>query len=114
MSGNGKREKDKKYSELSIDIEENSCEYEFEELNDEIDKILNHQKSCIEDKKENDSFEENSSLNTTPTPNQIKHTQTFSYNLSKFKDLNENFFALTGNKKDNFNYLKKNNKTLLK
>ncbi len=109
MSGNGKREKDKKYSELSIDIEENSCEYEFEELNDEIDKILNHQKSCIEDKKENDSFEENSSLNTTPTPNQIKHTQTFSYNLSKFKDLNENFFALTGNKKDNFNYLKKNN-----
>jgi len=109
MSENGKSEKSKKYSELNINIDENSCDYEFEELNDEIDKILNEQKSSGNDRKENDSFEENSSLKTTPTPNPIKHTQTFSYNLSKFKDLNENFFALTGYKNNKFHYLKKNN-----
>ena len=94
MSSIEKREKGKKYSELNINIEEKSSDFEFEELNDEIDKVLNEQKLFIEERRDNDSFEKNSSLNTTPTPNPIRNTQTFSYDISKIKDLNQNFFAL--------------------
>ncbi len=107
MSSIEKREKGKKYSELNINIEEKSSDFEFEELNDEIDKVLNEQKLFIEERKDNDSFEKNSSLNTTPTPNPIRNSQTFSYDISKIKDLNQNFFALIGNKNNNFNYIKK-------
>ena len=107
MSSIEKREKGKKYSELNINIEEKSSDFEFEELNDEIDKVLNEQKLFIEERRDNDSFEKNSSLNTTPTPNPIRNTQTFSYDISKIKDLNQNFFALIGNKNNNFNYIKK-------
>ena len=96
-----------KNPELSISIEENSIDCEYDELNDEIDKILNNQKILIDEKRESES--KNSSLNTTPTPNPIRTSQTFSYNLSKIKDFNQNFFALTWNKNDKFHYLKKNN-----
>ena len=94
----------KKYSELNINIEDNSCDYEFDELNDEIDKVLNEQKF----KENDDSFEENSSLNTTPTPNPIRNSQTFSYDITKLRNSNQNFFALTENKNDKFHFFKKN------
>ena len=93
-------DKKKEYSELNMNIEENSFDFEFDELNDEIDKVLNSQKL------KEDSFEENSSLNTTPTPNPIRNTQTFSYDITKLRNLNQNFFALTENKN---NYFKKQN-----
>ena len=95
----------KKYSELNINIEDNSCDYEFDELNDEIDKVLNEQKF----KENDDSFEENSSLNTTPTPNPIRNSQTFSYDITKLRNSNQNFFALTENKNDKFHFFKKHN-----
>ena len=81
-------DKKKEYSELNINIEDNSCDYEFDELNDEIDKVLNEQKF----KENDDSFEENSSLNTTPTPNPIRNSQTFSYDITKLRNSNQNFF----------------------
>ena len=52
MSSIEKREKGKKYSELNINIEEKSSDFEFEELNDEIDKVLNEQKLFIEERRD--------------------------------------------------------------
>ena len=106
MSFFEKGEKSKKNPQLSISIEENSIDCEYDELNDEIDKILNNQKNLIDEKREKES--QNSSLNTTPTPNPIRNSETFTYNISKIKDFN-NFFGLTWNKNDKFHYLKKNN-----
>ena len=45
----------KKNPELSINIEENSIDCEYDELNDEIDKILNNQKLLIDEKREKQS-----------------------------------------------------------
>ena len=91
MSFLKKEEIIKKNPELSINIEENSIDCEYNELNDEIDKILNNQKLLIDEKREKES--QNSSLNTTPTPNPIRTSQTFSYNLSvkNFNNYNSSF-----------------------
>ena len=90
-----------------------SYDGEFEELNDEIDKMVNCHKLNFEGRNIYDSFEENSSLNTTPTPI-IQSSQHFKNNLTKIKDINQqdffhNFIALSGNRNDNYyQYQKKN------
>ena len=115
MSKNEIKDKDSKNNILQSSYEGNSYDGEFDELNNEIDKIINWPKINREHNRKNlnDSFEENSSLNTTPTPI-VTSSQNFNDNISKIKDLNQqdffhNFFALTGNRNDNiFNVQKKN------
>ena len=114
MSKNEINDNDSKNNLLKTSYEGNSYDGEFDELNNEIDKIINWPKINIESNRNlNDSFEENSSLNTTPTPI-VTSSQNFNNNLSKIKDLNQqdffhNFFALTGNRNDDiFNNQKKN------
>ena len=110
MSKNERKDKDLKKNMIKSSYEGSSYDGEFDELNSEIDKIINWSKINREQNKNiNDSFEENSSLNTTPTPivTPIQHFN------NKIKDLNQqdcfhNFFALTGNRNDdNFNFQKK-------
>ena len=86
-----------------------SYDGEFEELNDEIDKMVNCHKLNFEGRNIYDSFEENSSLNTTPTPI-IQSSQHFKNNLTKIKEINQqdffhNFIALSGNRNDNYYHL---------
>ena len=115
MSKNEIKDKDSKNNILQSSYEGNSYDGEFDELNNEIDKIINWPKINRERNRKNlnDSFEENSSLNSTPTPI-VTSSQNFNDNISKIKDLNQqdffhNFFALTGNRNDNiFNVQKKN------
>ncbi len=114
MSKNEINDNDSKNNLLKTSYEGNSYDGEFDELNNEIDKIINWPKINRESNRNlNDSFEENSSLNTTPTPI-VTSSQNFNNNLSKIKDLNQqdffhNFFALTGNRNDDiFNNQKKN------
>ena len=102
MSKNERKDKDLKKNMIKSSYEGSSYDGEFDELNSEIDKIINWSKINREQNKNiNDSFEENSSLNTTPTPivTPIQHFN------NKIKDLNQqdcfhNFFALTGNRND--------------
>ncbi len=114
MSKNEINDNDSKNNLLKTSYEGNSYDGEFDELNNEIDKIINWPKINRESNRNlNDSFEENSSLNTTPTPI-VTSSQNFNNNLSKIKDLNQqdffhNFFALTGKRNDDiFNNQKKN------
>ena len=69
MSKKEINDNDSKNILLKTSYEGNSYDEEFDELNNEIDKIINWPKINRESNRNlNDSFEENSSLNTTPTP----------------------------------------------